>query len=260
MSESTLSIAYHDLCATVGGYLGYGRDSSAWTTAQTSQIDEYIQAGVRQFYFPPAVEGIESGYEWSFMRPTTTLVTVSGEGEVDLPDDFSRLIGDLTFEPEVHCYPIPLVGQGLILARLQADSTNSRPEMAATRYKDGTGTTGQRQEIMFYPTPDDAYTLTYKYETFSGKLTAAAPYPLGGMKYAPVLESSCVAIAEQRANGERGVYWDEFTRLLAAAVKRDRQAGAKHFGAMGENDNMISRTPRRGWGSSYPIDYKGESW
>lgn len=75
MTESTLSITYDLLAIEVAVFLGYSVTPADWTDAETAEIDRYIQAGIRQFYYPPAAEGIPEGHEWSFLKPTTTIDT-----------------------------------------------------------------------------------------------------------------------------------------------------------------------------------------
>ena len=75
MAESTLSIAFTELKAAVGFFLGYGL-ASDWDSAQSAEIEIYVQAGVRQVYYPPAVDNVEQGFQWSWLSPETTLTTV----------------------------------------------------------------------------------------------------------------------------------------------------------------------------------------
>ena len=259
MAESTLSIGYPDLTAAVGGFLGYTHDSTKWSTAQTSEINGYVQSGVRQFYYPPAVEGVAAGHDWAFLQPTTTLVTTADDADQDLPDDFGRLLGDFLFEPDQHVRPIVQVSVGRILAMRQYSDDSGIPEFAAIMHKTSDGTTGQRQQVMFAPTPDAAYTLTYHYEAFMSVLSAAAPYPLGGMKYAELLTESCLAVAEQRGDGERSVHWESFVRLLSSALLQDCKGGARYFGQMGEHSD-VPVGPQNLWGANYPVTYKGATW
>ena len=72
MSESTLTLGYPDYAALIGYYLGYGRTSGNWTPDQQSDIDDCINAGLRQFYYPPTPLN-QVNHEWSFLRPITTL-------------------------------------------------------------------------------------------------------------------------------------------------------------------------------------------
>lgn len=262
MAESSLSIGFPDLKEEVAAYLGYGRDSSKWSTSQENEIESYVQSGVRQFYFPPAVSSmVDDSFEWSFMRPTKTIDTVVDQWEYDLPDDFGRIIGDLYFDPEETTHPIVVIGYGMLLAERARSDDSGVPKFAATRWKTSDGSGGQRQELLLHAPPDAVYTLTYRYEAFSGKLTDANPYPLGGMKHSEALISSCLAVAEQRANGERdGVQWQMFTRNLATSIQRDRKTGARYFGQMASQSDATAPVFRRQFGSNYEITYKGETW
>jgi hypothetical protein len=67
MAESTLTLGFSDLKARVGYHLGYGRTSGSWTAAQTTEIEDVVQSGVRRFYYP-------GGHEWTFLKPATTMV------------------------------------------------------------------------------------------------------------------------------------------------------------------------------------------
>jgi len=335
MAESALSLKYTDLQLLVGLFLGYNPDPTtwsgyniapaSWSEGQTLEVDRYIQAGIRQFYYPPAVEGVDPGYEWSFLNPITTLetesayttgslavvsgtctltggtwpawaathgtliideteysittrdgdtqLTVVGDdvtaaqdgwslghaGYQDMPDDFGRVIGDLHFEASVYAQSITVVSEHRILTLLQRDNVTGRPRHAALRFKAAASTVGQRQEIVFWPKPNDDYTLTYRYEAFVGKLVpATTQYPLGGMKYSEVIVESCLAVAEQRANDERGIHWEAFTRLLRTAVQQDRKAGARYFGAMSSGEATHVDPRRHSLQSSYDYTYNGD--
>jgi hypothetical protein len=255
MSESTLSIQLSDLQKEVGAFLGIGADTTAWTAAQLAEVDRYIQSGIRQFYYPPAVNGIEAGYEWSFLKPTTTVNTVANTGVAVLPDALGRIVGDLNFAPSVYSVPVVIVSESRILALL-ADSTQAgRPRYAAVRSKVSDGATGQRSELVFWPIPNAIYTLTYRYEAYNGKLTGTNVYPLGGMRYAELIIESCLSLAEQKANDERGLHTERFVGLLAAGIAQDRRSGARYFGQMGCPGG--SSSPSR-MGTHYSVTYKGE--
>ncbi len=257
MAESELSVSYDDLLSDVGIFLGYGSDSALWTSAQLTEVDRYIQAGLRQFYYPPAVQGAESGYEWSFLKPTTTISTADADASQDLPDALGRIVGDLHFPATEHACPVVLTSEARINELLSYSSDEGRPTHAAVRYKTSNGADGQRQEIVWFPIPDATYVLTYRYEAFNGKLTSTNKYPLGGMRYSELITESCMALAEQRANDEKGLHTQKFNELLITAIAQDRRSGARSFGQMGCSDfsNVVnSRTP------SSEVTYKGVTW
>jgi len=243
-----LSISYDDLLLEVAQFLGYGSD------ARRTDVDSFVQAGVRRFYFPPAVEGIEAGYQWSFMCPTTTIETADGLRSQELPSDLGRVIGSFFYDQSEHRASIVQVSEERYQALISRSTDESPPQVARIRH--AAAASGQRLEVAWWPIPDDAYTLTYSYEAYAGKLSADNPYPLGGMRHADLVVQSCLAVAEQRANDERGIHTAEFERMLAAAIQRDRRLGARSFGHMGAPSAV--EPPRRGdTGSTYPISYNG---
>jgi hypothetical protein len=77
MAESTLTLGYSNFQATVGRLLGYGTTISSWSTDQVNEVDEIIQSGLRQFYFPPYDQFSGSPYKWSFLYLPATLTTVT---------------------------------------------------------------------------------------------------------------------------------------------------------------------------------------
>lgn len=259
MAESELSVAYADLLAEVAAFLGYGSDSASWSDEQRAEADRYVQAGVRRFYYPPAAEGSEAGYSWSFLSPVATLVTAAGEGVQDLPADLGRVLGQFHYDASQFRRSVVQVSEDRLQSLMSRSTTPGLPEAACVRHKAKDAPRGQRLEVAWWPVPSAAYTLTFRYEAFNGKLSADNPYPLGGMRHAELITESCLAVAEQRANDERGNHTVEFERLLAAAIQQDRRLGATHYGDMGDRpDRPAATLPRRGdTGTSYPVFYKG---
>jgi hypothetical protein len=261
MSESSLSIGWTELKSEVGWYLGMGRGvDKAWTASQLSEISLIVQSGIRRVYYPPAVSTDTLGFEWSWLRPTATIaISVDGGYDYDLPDDFGRLIGELQYPAAEYRNPIPLISVGKLLSlRAETDLTGA-PKYAATRYKTSTGAAGQKQEILFWPTPDESWSLLYEYEAYSGALSTTYPYPLGGMQLAELYTESCLAVAESRITDEIGQHAQQYTALLVDAIARDRKRGAQTYGQMGQPRGEDIEFHRGYHGSTYDITYKGNS-
>jgi hypothetical protein len=261
MAESGLSIGYTDLANEIGGFLGYGFDYTAYDVGDLALVDSVLQSGVRQFYYPPADAGMDTSFEWSFLNPVGTVSVVADTTDYDLPDDFGRMNGRFFFNGTDELGSIPIVSYGSLLARRSAGDITARPMVAAMRWKASAGGDGQRHEVVFHPTPDSEYTLSYQYVAYSGKLSVSAPYPLGGMEHAETLIASCLAVADSRINSRREVQWESFMRNLASSVARDRKGGAQNFGQMGRSDiGDDSDYPRHFRSSNYEVTYKGETW
>jgi len=256
MAESGLSIGWTELQQEVGGFLGYGRAN--WNAAQTAEIAAIVQSGVRRVYYPMGIPEV-AGYDWSWLRPTTTLaITLAGGYDYDLPDDFGRLIGKLHYGPDENYAPIQLIPLDRLLQMKVREDREDTPYYAAIRRKTEDRTTGQRWELLLWPKPDASYTLYYSYEAYSGPLSDSYPYPLGGMSLAELFIESCLAVAEQRLNDEIGVHTQTYQALLLDAVQRDKKHSPTYFGYMGHTEYQVERR-LHGDVSPYSIIYKGQS-
>jgi hypothetical protein len=262
MSESGLSIGFADLQQEVGWFLGYGRTSGNWSASQEAEIDIYVQSGVRRVYYPPAIQGVTAdmiGYEWSWLRPTTTLAITSGTSDYDLPDDLGRVMSAFYYPAAEYLPPIQQVSIGRILALRAASDLTGKPYYFATRFLAEDRTSGSRQEVLFFPEPDDSWVLSYEYEAYSGQLSDSYPYPLGGMKLSELFIESCLAVAESRTEEVSGIHTQQFQLLLVDAIQRDKKSGTTNFGQMGDTTETPTEFRRGYSGSVYGIVYKGES-
>ena len=257
MTESTLSISWIELQQEVGHFLGYGSTIADWSTSQAAEIDRIIQSGVRSVYYPtPENEG-DKGYEWSFLKPTTTLAVVSGTSDYDLPDDFAGLSGRIHYPSAEFRQAAVRVPLSELLRLRSTDDSANPPIYFAIRPKTSDQTDGQRWELLFWPEPSDSWTMVYSYEAYSGSLTDTRLYPLGGMKLSELYIESCLAIAEQRSNDEASFHSQRYMILLSDAIARDRKRGGRILGHMGNKEEPPEEWHRGYTGGTYPITYDG---
>lgn len=71
MAESTLTCDREYLLREVGRLLGWDRTVGNWDDDQDTDGDDFVQSGLRSFYYPP------SGFLWSFLRDYYTITTVA---------------------------------------------------------------------------------------------------------------------------------------------------------------------------------------
>lgn len=226
MSESSLSAGYPEIRREVGRMLGLDRDPSNWTSDQSTDVDDIIRRGLRQFYKPPVLDGERTAHTWSFLHPTTTLTTTASDNTDTLPDDFGGLIGGFTYAADVAYHKIEVVPESQIRHLISFNVSTGFPIKVAIRPRSSDGTDGQRFEALWWPTPDAAYTLSYRYIVNPSMLNASAPYPLGGMNHAETVMASCLAAAESTLDDTHGVRWTEYLMKLRASVAHDRKFGA----------------------------------
>jgi len=257
MAESGLSFGAADFRASIGELAGWGR-SGADYTANLDAINRIMDSGVRRVYYPPAINEIVAGYEWTWLQPYTTLAVVSGTNDYTLPDDFARFIGNIHYPADENQKDVVIVPTAHILQYRAGTSTTGYPRYACERWKSSDGTYGQRKETLLWPTPDVTKTMSYQYEAYVGPLTTANPYPLGGMKLAELFMESCLSVVEKRLDDESGIHTRDYEALITDAVIRDRKNGAAYYGPMGQNTGTEG-TFRRGYtGGTYAITYDGD--
>jgi hypothetical protein len=225
VSELDVNKAY--LMRLIGREMGYGAHSAAWTHKESSEIKLALEEGLRTFYNPMVIPGDVKAHEWSFLQPVLRITTAEDVDHYDLPEDYASILGPLNHTPSASAlYPsVAIVGEHQIRARAQQSSITARPQIAAVRVKpvDATGVT--RYEILFWPTPDDAYSLVGRYQSNPKMLSADTSLPIGNRQHAQTVVEACLAAAE-RVKGKPGLHQKEFMKCLIASVALDRQQSA----------------------------------
>jgi hypothetical protein len=227
------TLLYGDLKGQSGQFLGHGRGAAfgekAWDARKTAEIESCVQSGYFRVLKPPIVKGQTSAHNWSFLHPSGSVVTVSGQATVLLPSDFAGLEGAVGVEDGV---ALRQASEAMIRQMHSANTsaTGAPIAFALTIDKSTTPMSVQRQRFYVYPTPDDAYTLTFTYYCLPDELSDAKPIPLGGPELSEVILQSCLAVAEERRDGVRGVQYMAFMEQLAAAISHDRNRQPANLG------------------------------
>ena len=253
------AVTYTDLFNAVSRFLGYG---DTLTTRQTTEVDEIVQAGVRQFYYPPASEGYDGVYRWSFLRFGGSISLSAGVSRYHLPDGFGDIDGVLTYQAEERLPCVNRVAEELVRSRIAHRPENAPPRFCAIVYRSDFGERGQGKDIVFWPVPDRAYTLDYVADADTGKLDKDERlFPLGGQMFSELVLESCLSKAEQFSNDEMGHHTQLFNQHLVSAIARDRQNSATVYGDMsgGSQDPGIDGIyARRNLVHGLRITYNGQ--
>lgn len=260
--ESTLSLKKADFEAKVGVFLGYGRGAnfgdSAWTARQEAVISDCVESGLRQFYFPPPIEGANS-FDWSFLKPYAFLTLPSGEFEVPLHDDFGGPEGQLTIDSGTgsNPYKIPFQHEAKV-KEAQAGSPNQtgRPLIVAVApIKGTTARASQRFKLAVFPTADVTYSLAFAYYLVPDALTGVRPYCYGGAAHTETILESCLAIAEQRLDDAVSVHTMKFKERLAASIAFDRRLKPQRLGYNRDgSDGLDVRGRIHGRGTTFTLN------
>ena len=244
----SLNITYNQLQKAIGRYLGYGRNVHGPDdgTDQWADIEDCINSGLRQFYAPPVLPNQQGPHQWSFLRPVTYMSLMATVADYDMPEDFGGINGDLTYPPSTATRAVVIVGESAIRTLRQNSPKTGNPTHAAIRPKSTDGSSAQRFEISFWPTPSADVQLSYRYYISPASLTTDNQYPYGGSMHSETILQSCLSIAEQRLNDEKGIHWEKFLERLSASIQYDRKtSGADFLGYNADNsDGGLSANER----------------
>ena len=219
----SLAAGYNEFRLAAGYHSGYGSDESEWTTAQAAELDRDVQEAYGWCLYPQTIPGERVPHSWTWLEQTTTLTTVASQYNYTLPADFGSLCGQYLYWPSGSAYAPPYrTNDSDILFKRQFSSATGRPECFALRWLAQTSGLNQRQELIFWRTPDAAYVFTYRYAILTGKLSKTNPYPLGGPRMAQLMREACKAIGETKRNGARGDQWGVFMASLLSAIQLDK--------------------------------------
>lgn len=212
----------------IGRLLEFGPNPALWTHRQSEEVNTVLDTGLRKFYSPMVLPGERYGYEWSFLKPVYTLPLVADVNTYDLPEDFAFTDGPLTHAPTAAAlYPsIPIVGENQIRYRQQQSTASGRPCYAATRAKNPTPSGVTRWEMLFWPTPDSSYDVTFRYQTNASTMPDDACLPHGGPPHAQTVIEACLSAAEQHRGTKDGTHSQLFLENLIRSVSHDRKANS----------------------------------
>jgi hypothetical protein len=222
MAEPTLSLGRPELLAEIGDYLGLGRTSASWDSEDLDRVTEILKSGLRKFYYPDIVAPESIVHDWSFLHPEDSITTVVGDYDYDLPDNFGGFEGEEIHFPAGTGYqPVQIRPLGFLLQCRQV-AMSGVPTFAAIRTLASDGSTGQRAEMLFYPTPSSIWVMPYHYFVNPEAVSAAAPYPLGGPAHAETIKACCKWAAEETLKDGQRVWEARAKELLRKSVMFDR--------------------------------------
>jgi len=201
---------------------------------------------------------IELSEVWALDTEDLVSYTLRHNGNYDLPDDFGGLEGDMVCAEGSNKPNVRIIGEGKIRSLRAGATARTDPLYAAIRPKKQTvTTTGQRFEIMFFPVPAVAKTLSYKMLVLPELLvTTTITHPYGGAMHSETIIASCLAIAESQEDEIRGPKWQEFMDRLAASIQIDkRMISAEFFGYNRDDSDSVQSSGRRRHPQPYLVRY-----
>ncbi len=233
----SLILTWAELRSEIGFYLGHGRTSANWSDEEAATVNAVVNSGCRNFYFPKPLPGMIKAHEWSFLRPIGTFAAVEDAYKYDLPSDFGGFDGGMIIDDSSSSRK-PLRKTGITeIMRCQSENPTLTgvPAIFADGPKMTAGLMEQVFECWLYPTPNDAFTMKFRYRVNPKKLELSRPYPYGGAEHSETLLASCLAVAEKRVNdGVTFTHQNDFMERLAASISQDQARQPDFYGYNGD--------------------------
>lgn len=230
-AESTLSLTFAQMYANIGAKL-YGTRSP--TGDNLTECKRIVNEGYSFFV---------AFHDWSFLHPeaTITLGAADADGNFDLPGDFAEPESNFAFGPDSGYPPLQWTTPDVIRAKRAASSSGAIPTLCSLQSVALAAETGQRWELMVWPTPATATTLYYQYLRNPALLSGDNDYPVGGMRYSPAVMACAYMIWEGEQGRTDGAEAVKAMRLLEAAKKTNLRQQPRNVGYNVDNSDNDGR-------------------
>lgn len=222
----------------IGFFMGFGQNKNGWSEAQKQQVMECQRQGLRRFYMPTPLPGQRIGHTWSFLFPIANINLQANVYVYDLPLDFGGMDAPMTYAPGTNVIypPVEIIGEQQIRRLLQSTTqADGRPVKGAIRQKKDPQTGGTRYEIIFWPVPDAAYELHYRYRVSPDDNLEVIH---GGQAHMQTIIESCLGVAESMLRRRERRHEQLFMERLLASISYDQQlASPKSLGYNRDNSD-----------------------
>ncbi len=237
--SSDNAFTFSGLCDRVG-MQQYG---AVQTGANLVLIKQMVNDGLMMFY---------AEHDWNFLRPSATLAITEDDTETDLPAGFANMEDPFRFAAGSGYYgSITETTPNHILMLRQGGSVTGYPRLYAIRPKALTATTGQRWEVMWYPTISADLTLSYRYRVTPSALVNDADFPYGHQLHSMAILEACLCQMEVRKGDVSGVHHrlyrgpdpNRVGGLLLTSIKRDLETRPSNLGPITNGRRVLPFNP-----------------
>ncbi len=224
----TLSITFDALRRELGRFLGFriGTNDSvtSWSDEQIQDVNDIIKSGLRLVYWPViASEQGSTVYQWSFLKKRSTITLVVGTFAYDLPTDYGGMISWPTFPAGSNKRILERQSEEDLVTLYAKNDQSGVPVYGAVRAKDTTYNSATSYELLVYPRPLEAATLSFRYVLDPPMLADDNQIPLGGPQLSMALLEACLSEAEKMLGDTEGLHYKKFQEALSRCIQYDQQ-------------------------------------
>ncbi len=249
MAEPTFAMTFQDLIVDVAEFLGFspysGGEGVASIPTDAHDLDlckRLVNAGWRRF--------INSNPRWEWQSPTFS-ITFDPDGETDIvvdgsgwryymPDGFyGQILGNFTYSLNSGRPTLSPAPDDYVLAMRANSDSSGYPAYYALRPLGGDD--ARRWEVIFWPTPQTADTITARCLIYPNKLVELTDKPNAGFQFDEAIRAASLSEAEKTvedASGEKTADWAE---ALTRAIAMDQRSAPTRLGDYGGNVSVLGR-------------------
>lgn len=218
----SLQLTYEQIRDHLGDHMGWGTSYADWSSFddEVKRAERIIASGVRRFY-----NGSLKGetHTWSFLTPVDSLQMKAGEAVYDLPEGFVSIDRPFTFQDgSGQAVRLEPRAEGALEELRSNEDIEGRPEYYAIRSKPSSSGSGTKYEVLFYPKPDLAYSLSYRYRLIPPKLDENNDLHLGGAQHSETLLEAVLSSADSLIEDVERHHQPRFEELMANSIAIDR--------------------------------------
>lgn len=138
---------------------------------------------------------------------------------------------ELTYYPSENSFypPVKQRGDQAIRKLEQSHPQFDRPVYYSIRTEAFDSTVGSKKSLVFYPTPDQAYTMRVPMILRPVMLDNANQYPIGGEMLSQVILEACLASAEHNLEEREHIHEKRFLEMIALAIRNDQDRSSPTF-------------------------------
>lgn len=222
-------ITFDELRRRIARQLGYGRDPDKLANdARETDILDIIRSAERRFYFHAQPAPNQPPHTWTFLTPTATLALIAAQTTYQLPADYTDMMSTGFIFSGLEQAPIARTSIESIQSMQAQASRTGTPSYFAIRPRATTDPGRETTyEVVFYPTPTVAATLSYQYRIAPQGLSAENVYPMGGAQHSETFLECCMAEADKMFTDAESVHEKKYLELLLGSIQTDQQSAAK---------------------------------
>ena len=219
---ANLRLTYSDIYTRVSNFLGLTTNGTAPTGTDLTICKDICMRGLRRFLYPISQQTGDY-WEWSFLRPLHTMNLLAGKWRYQLPEDFSSIITNPTYEEDEGFKQMDKTTPDNIMNLMSAGDVDYAPYYYAIVTSDYDPEIGEFDEIWFYPKSDSNYRIQFFYKSDPTKVTDADEFLPGGVKSTEAILENCLAIAEAQEDDILGIHTQLSQKLTQDLIIIDSQ-------------------------------------